>query len=49
MVTPNPALEFPSGEGTRNVPMSDGSLVGDSNFSSLTSADFAVLDLISNL
>ncbi|MPC34977.1 hypothetical protein E2C01_028384 [Portunus trituberculatus] len=29
MATPNPALESPSGEGTRNVPMSDCSLVGD--------------------
>ncbi|MPC63039.1 hypothetical protein E2C01_057130 [Portunus trituberculatus] len=29
MATPNPALESPSGEGTRNVPRSDCSLVGD--------------------
>ncbi|MPC93181.1 hypothetical protein E2C01_088303 [Portunus trituberculatus] len=29
MATPNPASEFPSGEGTRNVPRSDCSLVGD--------------------
>ncbi|MPC64398.1 hypothetical protein E2C01_058513 [Portunus trituberculatus] len=29
MVTPNPASEFPSEEGTRNVPRSDCSLGGD--------------------
>ncbi|MPC16165.1 hypothetical protein E2C01_008985 [Portunus trituberculatus] len=29
MATPNPASEFPSGEGTRNVPRSDCSLGGD--------------------
>ncbi|MPC60738.1 hypothetical protein E2C01_054794 [Portunus trituberculatus] len=29
MVTPNPASESPSGEGTRNVPRSDSSLDND--------------------
>ncbi|MPC36917.1 hypothetical protein E2C01_030386 [Portunus trituberculatus] len=49
MATPNPASESPSGEGTRNVPRLDCSVVGDPNFSSLTSATFAFLDLIFNL
>ncbi|MPC88504.1 hypothetical protein E2C01_083410 [Portunus trituberculatus] len=32
MATPNPASESPSGEGTKNVPISDCSLVGDPKY-----------------
>ncbi|MPC33121.1 hypothetical protein E2C01_026464 [Portunus trituberculatus] len=32
MATQNPALESPSGEGTRNVPRSDSSLDNDPNY-----------------
>ncbi|MPC63990.1 hypothetical protein E2C01_058099 [Portunus trituberculatus] len=48
MATPNPASEFPTGKGTRNVPRSDCCLDDDpkcldptNNFSTLTSATFA--------
>ncbi|MPC76536.1 hypothetical protein E2C01_070953 [Portunus trituberculatus] len=32
MATPNPASEFLSGEGTRNIPRSDCSFVGDPKY-----------------
>ncbi|MPC18265.1 hypothetical protein E2C01_011143 [Portunus trituberculatus] len=51
MVTPNPASQSPSGEGTRNVPRLDCSLDDDPkcldtslNFYYINSATFMVLD-----
>ena len=57
MVTPSPASESPSGDGTINVPRSDYPSGIDPKcldtpltlFSPLTSATFAVFDLIFNL